>query len=97
MVFLFLLRLDTGIRANTIPDPVTSTTLHSSGTVVATCSGQRSDPAFAESDITTTSDDEDESSNGQSFYDEAEENKLSRELLEPRSRTSDNSLKVWSL
>lgn len=65
-------------------DPVGSTAVHFSGTVVATCSGQRTklDEQFEEDDIDSSSD------NGE---DEA------RSPTQLASKSVDNSLKVWAL
>jgi hypothetical protein len=69
-------------------DPVSSTVVHSSGTVVATCSGQRTPLLSDEDDISS---DEDESDSDASSGDQS--------TRSPRStgRTPDNSIKVWSL
>lgn len=69
-------------------DPITSAVVHSSGTVIATCSGQRAFPSLGEDE----SDDEageEQTSDG--------EDQSSRHSSKPPSRTSDNSIKVWSL
>ncbi|KAI1006942.1 hypothetical protein K3495_g1273 [Podosphaera aphanis] len=63
-------------------DPVTSTVVHTSGTVVATCSGQRSSPAQYFDD------------DNKSEYNESSNNNGSP-CTDPRS--PDNSLKIWSL
>lgn len=69
-------------------DPVSSTVVHSSGTVVATCSGQRTPLLSDEDDISS---DEEESDSDASSGDQS--------TRSPRStgRTPDNSIKVWSL
>lgn len=69
-------------------DPVTSTVVHSSGTVVATCSGQRSSPGAGHREGSQDSDD----SCGEGPDDE----ELSSTSSSP-FRTPDNSIKVWSL
>ena len=68
-------------------DPVSSTIVHSSGTVVATCSGQRSIPDFGDSEDDGSSD-EGSSSSG--------ENETPTYSLNATSRTPDNTIKVWS-
>jgi hypothetical protein len=67
---------------------VTSTILHSSGTVVVTCSGQRSFPSLRDDASEAESDDEQASDN---------ESQTSNHSSEAPSRTPDNSIKVWSL
>ncbi|PVH82194.1 hypothetical protein DL98DRAFT_415466 [Cadophora sp. DSE1049] len=71
-------------------DTVTSTAVHSSGTVVATCSGQRSSPGAGYCEGSEDSD------NG------SDEDSDDEELSSAYSsfiglRTPDNSIKVWSL
>ncbi|KAE9371386.1 WD40 repeat-like protein [Stipitochalara longipes BDJ] len=68
-------------------DPVTSAIVHSSGTVVATCSGQRSFPSLREDESDVESDDEQDSDSA------SEASSHSR----APSRIPDNSIKVWSL
>lgn len=72
-------------------DPISSTAVHSSGTVVATCSGQRSFSAEASSIESEES--EDDSSDEDSDYEESRSGCSST----PMSRAPDNSIKVWSL
>jgi hypothetical protein len=72
-------------------DPVTSAILHSSGTVVATCSGQRSSPSFQKDGS-----DSGEEDNEQSSESESESETSSRSSKEAH-RTPDNSIKIWSL
>lgn len=73
-------------------DPIGSTIVHSSGTVVATCSGQRArvDAAFEDGSDggsdESSDDEEDDTSNASSTRSES-----------PISQTPDNSLKVWAL
>ncbi|PQE26310.1 wd repeat-containing 79 protein [Rutstroemia sp. NJR-2017a BBW] len=84
-------------------DPISSTVLHNTGTVVATCSGQRSEPYWnggstmdyknssdSSSDDETGSDDESSSSG-------SEEETSTSVTPPPPSRMPDNTLKVWSL
>ncbi|RDL39823.1 Uncharacterized protein BP5553_04163 [Venustampulla echinocandica] len=73
-------------------DPVTSTAVHSSGTVVATCSGQKTLPSVDGSD--SGSDDE---SSGSDSDDDSEESENSSCSAHPTFKTPDNSIKVWSL
>ncbi|KAH7355139.1 WD40-repeat-containing domain protein [Rhexocercosporidium sp. MPI-PUGE-AT-0058] len=73
-------------------DPVSSTVVHSSGTVVATCSGQRSAPSIG--NISEGSEDSDENSSDEDEDDEASTSTCSSSLS---FRTPDNSIKVWSL
>ncbi|CZS89322.1 related to guanine nucleotide-binding protein [Rhynchosporium agropyri] len=73
-------------------DPVSSTMVHSSGTVVATSSGHRSSPGF-ESSIQGSEDSSDDSSDSESD----DEGSVSTRSLSPNFRTPDNSIKVWSL
>ncbi|KAL2070507.1 hypothetical protein VTL71DRAFT_13533 [Oculimacula yallundae] len=77
-------------------DPVTSTIVHPSGTVVATCSGQRSSPTFKSSREECEESDED--SSGESSDESSDdEGSTSTRSLSPSIRTPDNSIKVWSL
>ncbi|KAG4432246.1 hypothetical protein IFR05_012279 [Cadophora sp. M221] len=73
-------------------DPVSSTVVHPSGTVVATCSGQRSSPAIGNSN--EGSEDSDEGSDEEDSDDEGSTSTRSSSLS---SRIPDNSIKVWSL
>lgn len=80
---------------------MSSTVVHSSGTVVATCSGQRSIPSFensgSNSDDSETSEDEtdkDDDANSSESSDRAESFTYA---VKPTGRTPDNSIKVWSL
>ena len=75
-------------NASVFIDPVTSAILHSSGTVVATCSGQRSFPSLTDHESDLESDDEQDS--------ESESGSETSSHRAP-SRTLDNSIKVWSL
>lgn len=78
-------------------DPVTSTVVHSSGTVVATCSGQRSEPKFddSESESEESGSDEDSEDSGSNNGSEVESSTSSPPAMS--SRTPDNSIKIWSL
>ena len=60
--------------------------VHSSGTVVATCSGQRSRSGLAEDDKSSVADLEDKKSDD-----------ISCQSTESTAQTPDNSIKVWSL
>lgn len=75
------------------PGPVTSTIVHSSGTVVATCSGQRSVPTFEGSE----SGSEDDSSDSEEDSDESERSSRSSSQRSFQKKCPDNSIKVWSL
>jgi len=77
-------------RANMKADPITSAVVHSSGTVVATCSGQRAFLSLGE-------DESDEASEEQASDGEDREDQSSRHSSKPPSRAFDNSIKVWSL
>lgn len=68
-------------------DPIGSTAMHPSGSVVATCSGQRGRPYLEEN-----SDNDDES--GNSGEDSDEEDSPPKPL---HSQASDNTLKIWSI
>lgn len=75
-----------------IIDPIGSTVLHPSGTVVATCSGQRAEPSIKDD---TISDDSDEDiSDDESASDSNRSQSMVRKAA---GRAPDNSLKVWSL
>jgi hypothetical protein len=75
-----------------IIDPVTSTVLHGSGSVVATCSGQRKSPSIGDiesnEDDTVSDEGTDEGDN---------EDQASNPSLRLDSRTPDNAIKIWSL
>ncbi|KAK2624547.1 hypothetical protein QTJ16_006497 [Diplocarpon rosae] len=84
-------------------DPITSAAVHSSGTVVATCSGQRSfsveDTDDGTGDGESTDDDssdDDNSTDSNSDSDSSSGSRLSRSP-KPVSTSPDNSIKVWSL
>lgn len=64
-------------------DSVGSTAMHPSGSVVATCSGQRGNPGFTQS-LESDSDSDD---------DESDEESVASTL----EKTPDNTLKVWSI
>jgi hypothetical protein len=68
-------------------DPITSAVVHSSSTVVATCSGQRAFLSLGEDESDEAS--EEQASDG--------EDQSSKHSSKPPSRTFDNSIKVWSL
>ena len=79
---------------------MTSTVVHSSGTVVATCSGQRSlnqlegdDGSDGQSDSSSSSDDSD--SDSESAFSATRDS--SSTSSQPTLRTPDNSIKVWKL
>jgi telomerase Cajal body protein 1 len=77
---------------------VTSTIVHSSGTVVATCSGQRSTPVLGDSDSCSEESDSDEDSEESTSDDDStDESVTSSQSPTLNSRTPDNSIKVWSL
>lgn len=73
-------------------DPIGSTVLHPSGTVIATCSGQR-----IETNIDV--DNDDDTSDEDSSDDESAPNSLQSPPRTPKDtgRAPDNNLKVWSL
>ncbi|CAD6446272.1 4b9964d5-f52e-4aa1-8318-58c179e78714 [Sclerotinia trifoliorum] len=73
-------------------DPIGSTVLHPSGTVVATCSGQRAETNINDDD--TSTDSEEDSSDDESASDSQQSPSMIRKT---KGRTPDNSLKVWSL
>lgn len=70
-------------------DPVGSTAMHPSGSVVATCSGQRGTPGLNEDDDPDSDDSDDDEGS-----DEEEEESVASTSLH---RTPDNTLKVWSI
>ncbi|TGO51815.1 hypothetical protein BCON_0154g00350 [Botryotinia convoluta] len=74
-------------------DPIGSTVLHPSGTVIATCSGQR-----AETNIDVDVNDDD-TSDEDSSDDESAPNSLQSPSRTPKDTggTPDNSIKVWTL
>jgi hypothetical protein len=76
------------ICANVKTDSVTSAVIHSSGTVAATCSGQRIFPSLGDDE----SDDED----GEEQVNDGEDQSSGHSSKHP-SRTPDNSIKIWSL
>lgn len=95
---LVLMKSDMLINA----DPVTSTIVHSSGTVVATCSGQRSTPTTDDSESSSEDSDSDEDSvedSDESCSDEESESQSATPNQAPmlNSRAPDNSIKVWCL
>lgn len=77
------------------PDPVSSTAVHMTGTVVATCSGQRSPVldgnSFSESNYS------DSSASPLATDPSGNNNGSSSRSSVPPSRILDNSIKVWSL
>jgi hypothetical protein len=80
-------------------DPIGSTIVHSSGTVVATCSGQRyttglGDDNTISDDSSEESDDDDRSSIRHSS---GSASLASLKSVKPPRRAPDNSIKVWSL
>ncbi|KAF7869883.1 hypothetical protein EAF04_004667 [Stromatinia cepivora] len=72
--------------------PIGSTVLHPSGTVVATCSGQRAEINI--NDDGTSIDSDEDSSDDESASDSQQ---FQSTIRKPRGRIPDNSLKVWSL
>ncbi|KAM3074627.1 hypothetical protein ACMFMG_008055 [Clarireedia jacksonii] len=80
-------------------DPIGSTVLHNTGTVAATCSGQRSEPSWKDRFIVDdrSSSDEGSSSDDGSSSSESEESTSISVSPQPPSKVPDNSLKVWSL
>ncbi len=68
-------------------DTVTSAIVHSSGTVFATCSGQRSYLSFSKDEVDETNDEQISDGKEQS----------PRQSSHIRPRTPDNSIKVWRL
>jgi hypothetical protein len=89
--------------------PVTSTVVHSSGTVVATCSGQRSpnvvgddrSESDSDSDSSTEESDSDTDSESNSISSSSDtsgsQSGISNSSSALFSRTPDNSIKVWKL
>lgn len=69
--------------------------IHNSGTVVATCSGQRSEPEIGALDDLDTDSDSDESDRSVDNHSSSSSSSITSS--EPISRTPDNSLKIWSL
>jgi hypothetical protein len=99
LLLILRIMLTTGI------DPVSSTVLHNSGSVIATCSGQRAAPAAGnhddnaassdeESDEESDEDDEDESSDSGS---DGGSSHSSVQTLGSLKRFPDNSIKIWSI
>lgn len=95
-------------NANFPIDPVTSTVVHSSGTVVATCSGQRCSNVMndddtsdidSKSDTDTGSSTNESSSDSDSSSDDSSDDHSSMAglSLPTPSRVPDNSIKVWRL
>lgn len=76
--------------ADYFADPVGSTIVHNSGTVVATCSGQRSIPDFEDTDSSS-----EEGESADEATDDGDE--FLTRASKATARTPDNSLKVWSL
>ena len=72
-----------------LADPISSAVLHNSGTVIATCSGQRFNPEIGEDD--SSSDEE------ASDSDESTDDDLLPRPPKQVSRVPDNSIKIWSL
>ncbi|CZR63410.1 related to guanine nucleotide-binding protein [Phialocephala subalpina] len=72
-------------------DPIGSTAMHPSGSVVATCSGQRGRPHFEEDSDGDESNDTGEDSSDEGSHDETSPSVTSQ------SRASDNTLKIWSI
>ena len=86
----------------TFVDPVSSTIVHSSGTVVATCSGQRAVPDFGntESDSESNESGEDETDESEDETNGPEDSigdSSSTYSMKATGQTPDNSIKVWSL
>ncbi|KAI9641736.1 hypothetical protein NHQ30_009592 [Ciborinia camelliae] len=73
-------------------DPIGSTVLHPSGTVVATCSGQRAEP-HTDHDGTSSDSGEDNSDDESA----SDSQKSPSRISNATGRAPDNSLKVWSL
>jgi hypothetical protein len=76
--------------------------VHSSGTVVATCSGQRAIPDFEDSDVSSgdsesSEDETDEEDGDTNSYENSDGNESSTYSVKPTGRTPDNSIKVWSI
>jgi telomerase Cajal body protein 1 len=77
-------------------DPVSSTVLHNSGSVIATCSGQRVQSVIEEDTVISEEDDGiDEKEQGRRF-DEGSHHPPTR-LPARTTRTPDNSINVWSI
>ena len=83
--------MDSGWEFRAHDDAVSSTTLHASGSVMATCSGQRHSfrPLYAGDDLDSESDSNCSSPNSLGA--------TSLSALERSSQTIDNTLKLWAL
>ena len=85
----------------TFLDPVSSTIVHSSGTVVATCSGQRTIPDFentgSDSEDSENSEDETDEFDDPTNGSDDSDRDSSTHSIKSTVRTPDNSIKVWSL
>jgi len=82
-------------------DPVGSTAVHSSGTVVATCSGQRSLDLGIEVNDSASDETDDggysSSSNSSMSSSQKSSSPKQGQTLRTKSKTLDNSIKVWAL
>jgi hypothetical protein len=77
-------------------DPVSSTVLHNSGSVIATCSGQRVQPVIEENTFSSEEDDGIDEKEQDRHFDERSHHSPTR-LPTRTTRTPDNSINVWSL
>lgn len=75
------------IITNSYLDPIGSTAMHPSGSVVATCSGQRGRPYLEED-----SDDDDRNDDS-----DADSETVEPPTVKSHSREPDNTLKIWSI
>lgn len=77
--------------------------MHSSGTVVATSSGQRSLPGVDDSDDSTEDGErneneiDEEGGDDENISEESDSGVSSPHSVKPSWQTQDNSIKVWSL
>ena len=86
-------------NSNLVVDPVSSTVVHRTGTVVATCSGKRADQiAYGDSESETESESNSDTDSSEEEDDSSSDDEsTSTSSARPLSQTPDNSIKVWSL
>ncbi|KAG0652451.1 WD40 repeat-containing antisense [Hyphodiscus hymeniophilus] len=85
---------------NAHQDPIGSTVVHNSGTVVATCSGQRSIAEFGsgtDSDTSSSEEEDNEEDNEDSSPNSSIDGDSPAHSFRAPSRVPDNSIKLWSL